>query len=654
MCSLLPANSVLALINNPQDLKSLTYQTLDKLSHEIRQYILSVVSANGGHLASNLGAVELTIALHRVFDSPLDKIIWDVGHQCYTHKILTGRKEAFPSIRKKDGLSGFPKRAESPHDFVETGHSSTSISIGIGLLTGQHLSKEKGKVIAVVGDGALTGGMALEGLNYTGHTQKNLIVVLNDNKMSINQNVGALSFYFSRITATRAYQLFQKNFDALVKRLPVVGQGIFNFAIRIKKGIKALLFRENLFSDFGFEYIGPVNGHNIKQLVQVFQAVRGLRKPVVVHVVTTKGKGYKHAEGNPSLYHGVGSFSIGDGKLASKQQISFTQAFTDALLPLAAKNKEVVAVTAAMADGTGLAPFRDRFPNRFFDVGITEQHALGFAAGLAHKGLRPVVAIYSTFMQRAVDQLIHDIALPGLPVVIAMDRAGLVGADGETHQGVFDIPLFKSIPGISFLAPADGQEMKLCLAYALKSKQPVLLRYPRDYCLLDLAALGQPLVNGRGVLLKSPLENASEKSPDGRPRCLILTLGGTLREAVQASKLLTHKKLTVDVYNLRFIKPLDKTYLISLLNNYNTAIMLEDGVVEGGLGETIAALLAQVRSETNFKVFGVTNAFTPHASRDELLETFGMKSQQLAKIIENLIIKKKPLIQQSLLQLSHF
>ncbi len=617
---------ILSRINSPLDLKKLGSVELKKLSTEIRQYIISVVSENGGHLASNLGVVELTIALHYIFDSPIDKIIWDVGHQSYSHKILTGRKDSFVTLRKKDGISGFPKCSESPHDFVETGHSSTSISSAIGILLGQKAAKQPGKIIAVIGDGALTAGLAFEALNYVGHIENDLIIILNDNKMSIDKNVGALSYYFSQITATRFYRTFQQSFDSAVVKIPVVGKYALNSIIKMKKALKAILYRENLFSDLGFEYIGPVDGHNLTKLKTTFRKVKETKKPVVVHVITQKGKGYSHAEWNPSLYHGVGGFSIVDGKLEKKVELTFTNSFSKTITSLAQKDMRIVAITAAMADGTGLSLFSMRYPERFFDVGITEQHALTFASGLAIAGSKPVVAVYSTFMQRAVDQVIHDIAIPNLSVVIAMDRAGLVDGDGETHQGIFDIALFKSVPNVCFLSPGNDNEMELMFDYAFKKNGPVMIRYPKAACTLLGDELLEEIKEGRGIFVRKRKGDV-----------LIMTLGGTLNEVVDAADRLTLNNILTDVYNLRFIKPLDKEFLISILKRYSVIVMVEEGIINGGIGQEISALLNQIKVKKIYKILGVTDVFPPHATRQELLEMYKMDIKGIVGTVEDIV-----------------
>ena len=456
--------SLLENIHSPEDLRRLKESSLRTLAEEIRGTILSTVTRNGGHLASNLGVIELTIALHRVFESPKDAIVWDVGHQSYTHKLLTGRAGSFPRIRQKGGISGFPKRSESPHDVFETGHSSTSISSALGLLEARRRTGQPGKVIAVIGDGALTAGLAYEALSNVTTLQLPLIVVLNDNKMSISKNVGALSRYLSRLAASLRYQTIRRRIDVLVERIPRFGTGLSDLIVRGKRAVKAVFFKNNFFSDLGFEYIGPIDGHNISMLTDVFRQAGKLDRPLVIHVVTRKGKGYEKAEEDPEAFHGVSPSYSADGRAAGP---TFTKLFGQSLLDLASERGDLVAITAAMAKGTGLEAMAKKYPARVYDVGIAEQHAVTFAAGLATGGLKPVVALYSTFLQRSIDQVLHDVALPNLDVVFALDRAGAVGEDGETHQGFYDIPLLRSMPNMSILAPDGPAELDLFLRAAL-------------------------------------------------------------------------------------------------------------------------------------------------------------------------------------------
>lgn len=625
---------LLSSINDPDNLKALSSKKLGSLAREIRRVIIQVVSANGGHLASNLGVVELTIALHRVFESPQDKIIWDVGHQCYTHKLICGRREEFSSLRRMGGISGFPKHTESEHDIVDTGHASTSISAALGILEGMSFSKTAGKVVAVIGDGALTGGMALEALNYTSHLGKGLIIILNDNNMSISDNVGAISSHLSRLTATPFYQVFRRHFDNGVRQIPFVGEPLMRLIYRMKKGMKALIFRETLFSDFGFEYIGPIDGHNIRLLTSVLSNVRRIDNPVVVHVTTVKGKGYIHAEGDPTLYHGVSPFSILDGKIESKGNLTFTDAFSRIMTKLAAKDKRIVGITAAMTDGTGLGRFKARYPGRFYDVGIAEQHAVTFAAGLATTGLRPVVAIYSTFMQRAIDQVIHDVVLPGLPVILALDRAGVVGADGETHHGVFDIPLFRSIPSLTILSPATQGEVESMFRYALSLDKPVVIRYPKAACAEELPPFSLELKKGRGIHIERH-----------GGRVLLIGVGGIITEAQKALKVLADKKITADLYNLRFIKPLDEEYLANIVADYEFVALVEEGMGQGGIGEYVAAIINKYNLEVGFLPLAITDRFLPQASRSELLKLCRLDGEGIAASVSAClaVLKKKKL-----------
>jgi 1-deoxy-D-xylulose-5-phosphate synthase len=489
-------------IHGPDDLRRLSYADLKELAAEIRALIVSTVSRNGGHLASNLGAVELTIALHRVFASPDDKIVFDVGHQCYTHKILTGRAASFETLRRSGGISGFPKKDESPHDDFDTGHASTAISAALGLLAGEALSGGTGRAAAVIGDGALTGGLAYEALSHAGQLDFPLVVILNDNKMSIGPNVGGLSKYLSRLSMKSRYQRLRRGIDRLVKRLPFFGLRIYDGMVRMKRSIKALFYTDNFFVDLGFEYVGPIEGHNLPVLEQVLRDAKKLGKPVVVHVITRKGKGYAFAENDPGSYHGVPSFSVEDGLLEPGKTPSFTTAFSSALIALARKDSRIVAVTAAMEKGTGLSPFKAEFPGRFFDVGIAEEHAVTFSSGLAARGLRPVTAIYSTFMQRAVDQVIHDTALQRNPVIFALDRSGLVGDDGETHQGIFDIALFRQVPGMTILAPAGRTELEAMLAWSVALEAPSIIRYPKTACPAEHPSFACPLERGKGVFIR--------------------------------------------------------------------------------------------------------------------------------------------------------
>ncbi len=618
---------ILSRIDSIDDLKSLPERVLPRLADELRRYIIEVVSRNGGHLASNLGVVELTIALHRVFSSPRDKIVWDVGHQTYAHKILTGRKEAFRHLRQRHGVSGFPKRIESEHDVFETGHASTSISAALGILCAQELREVGGRVIAVIGDGSLTGGIALEALNCAGQLGKRLIIVLNDNNMSINENVGALSVYLTKITATRPYRLFRKTVDGLVRRIPIVGRRLLQGIYRLKRAAKAFFFRNHFFADLGFEYVGPLHGHDIHSLIRVLDNVaENFERPTVVHVSTVKGKGYTHAESAPSRYHGVGAFTVADGKPSGEVRTNFTDVFGEAVLDLAAGDQRIAAVTAAMAAGTGLEPFARAFPDRFYDVGIAEQHAVTFAAGLAVGGLKPVVAVYSTFIQRSVDQVIHDVALQKLPVVFALDRAGLVGRDGETHHGVFDVALFRGVPNLAVLAPATAGELRAMLAWALDAGAPAVVRYPRAACAFDHPACDLPLVAGRGVKV---LERGGGT--------LVVAVGSLLAEAVAAAGVLEEEGIPIDVYSPRFLKPIDEAYFQRVAAPYRRVLFVEEGVKAGGVGEYLGCLLAECGADSGgtargpvFSAAGVPDRFVEQGSRRELLALCGLDAAGIA------------------------
>ncbi|HPS14600.1 MAG TPA: 1-deoxy-D-xylulose-5-phosphate synthase [Spirochaetales bacterium] len=594
-------------IQSPADLKGLTGKELYRLAAEIRQRIITTVKTNGGHLASNLGVVELTIALHRVFESPVDEIVWDTGHQSYTHKLLTGRSAGFSQIRKKGGLSGFPKRSESPHDIVNTGHASTSLSSALGLLEAKRRKQEPGCVVAVIGDGALSGGMALEALGNVSQLKLPLIIILNDNKMSISPNVGAISRYLSRLSASSRYQSFRTAFDNGVASIPRVGGTLLGIVNRTKRAIKAIFFKDNFFSDLGFEYVGPIDGHNLPVLISVFEQVKELNRPVVVHVLTTKGKGFERAEEDPETFHGVAPWSARN--VTIRQNPSFTQVFAQTMTQLAASNPDVVAVTAAMCLGTGLEGMKTEFPNRVYDVGIAEQHAVTFAAGLAVGGLKPVVAIYSTFLQRAVDQVWHDVALNKLPVIFALDRSGAVGEDGETHQGIYDLPLFKSMPNMTIFAPSCAAEMRMALQAGLDSCGPTLIRYPKAQVENDDPASKSPLQPGRGVFLR---KRQAAKT-------LVCGLGPLAQVAARVSDRLAAEGFTVDVYSIRFVCPLDQAFLASICTQYTSILTVEDGVAAGGVGESIVSLLAQHSIRAQFTVLGFDAVPAPQATREELL-----------------------------------
>ena len=615
-------------ISCPKDLENFSNSDLHLLAKEVRQRILDTASKNGGHVASNLGVVELTIALHKVFNNEDDAIIFDVSHQSYTHKLLTGRNKEFETLRKQGGISGFTKRKESPYDYFDAGHASTSISSALGLLTGRKLLEKSGKVVAVIGDGALTGGMAFEALSHGGQLSKDLVVVLNDNQMSISRNTGSLSRYLSRLTSKSNYQKFRNAIDKTVQKIPFLNKPLSRFIFRFKRAIKASLFSNNLFVDLGFEYFGPFDGHNIESLSSIFNDVKKLDRPCVVHVLTKKGYKYDLAEKNPTKFHGLGPFSLETGELLSTSGKTFTEVFSNKILELGKKHSNIACITAAMIDGTGLSKFAEAFPNRFFDVGIAEEHAVTFAGGLARAGIKPVVAIYSTFMQRAVDQLIHDIALQNVPAVFVLDRAGPVPDDGETHQGIFDISLLRPIPNISLLAPSSEKELELCLEWAVEQSFPVVIRYPKGQIPKENLEVASPIECGKGVLIKNKKNEKTE--------CLYVCTGGILPEVEKATEILSQKNINPDIYNLRFLKPLDKEYFLSIVENYSKIVFVEDGIRIGGIGTYLESLLQRRTTGKKTHVCGFPDRFIGQGKRPEILEDAHLNPERLAKKMEDL------------------
>lgn len=628
---------LLSKIHSPQNLKNLSQSEIIQLAQEIRKEIINVVGKNGGHLASNLGVVELTLALHRVFESPKDAIIWDVSHQCYTHKLLTDRYKDFQTLRQKDGISGFTNTQESVHDFFINGHSSTSISSALGLLTARELNNNSGKVIAVIGDGALTGGMAYEALSHAGQLCKNLIVVLNDNQMSIDHNTGAVSRYLSRLTMTGGYQTFRYKVDKLIDKIPYIGRPFEKFIFRFKRALKGLFLTNNLFVDLGFEYVGPLDGHNEALLEKVLKKVSHLHRPVVVHVITKKGKGYSPAENNPELFHGIGPFQISDGTVETFDTTSFTEAFSQIICQKAQENKDIVAITAAMAKGTGLTSFSIKYPERFFDVGIAEEHAVTFAGGLAKGGKIPVTCIYSTFMQRSVDQMIHDIALQKAHAVFMLDRAGAVPADGVTHQGVFDISLFRPIPDLEILSPVSQNDLKLCFDWAVDKGTCVVIRYPKLSCPTEFPQFSSPVELGRGIFMPCTefvIENVTEKQLEAhKNKVLVVLTGGMYPEAQKAVRSVLLEDGYADMYILRFIKPFDESYFIELAKKYYGIVLVEDGVKIGGICEYLKSILAE-NGILNTKLLGFEDKFFSHGTRDEILEAAGLSVNHIKRAIK--------------------
>lgn len=628
---------LLSKIHSPQNLKNLSQSEIIQLAQEIRKEIINVVGKNGGHLASNLGVVELTLALHRVFESPKDAIIWDVSHQCYTHKLLTDRYKDFQTLRQKDGISGFTNTQESVHDFFINGHSSTSISSALGLLTARELNNDSGKVIAVIGDGALTGGMAYEALSHAGQLCKNLIVVLNDNQMSIDHNTGAVSRYLSRLTMTGGYQTFRYKVDKLIDKIPYIGRPFEKFIFRFKRALKGLFLTNNLFVDLGFEYVGPLDGHNEALLEKVLKKVSHLHRPVVVHVITKKGRGYSPAENNPELFHGIGPFQISDGTVETFDTTSFTEAFSQIICQKAQENKDIVAITAAMAKGTGLTSFSIKYPERFFDVGIAEEHAVTFAGGLAKGGKIPVTCIYSTFMQRSVDQMIHDIALQKAHAVFMLDRAGAVPADGVTHQGIFDISLFRPIPDLEILSPVSQNDLKLCFDWAVDKGTCVVIRYPKSSCPTEFPQFSSPVELGRGIFMPCTefvIENVTEKQLEAhKNKILVVLTGGMYPEAQKAIRSVLLEDGYADMYILRFIKPFDESYFIELAKKYYGVVFVEDGVKIGGICEYLKSILAE-NGILNTKLLGFDDKFFSHGTRDEILEAAGLSVNHIKRAIK--------------------
>jgi 1-deoxy-D-xylulose-5-phosphate synthase len=624
---------LLDTINSPADVKALKEAELVELAGEVRQFLLETVSVTGGHLASNLGCVELSLALHYCFNSPQDRIIWDVGHQAYTHKIVTGRRGQFHTQRQYQGISGFPKRSESPHDPFGAGHSSTSISAGLGMAAADSLKGEGNKVIAVIGDGSMTAGMAFEALNQAGHLRKNLIVILNDNEMSISKNVGAFSAFVSRKMSGNYYRDLKKEMQVLLENIPAIGGNILRFARRAENSLKGFLTPGALFEALGFEYIGPLQGHNLPQLIEVLQGVRSLEGPVLVHVMTTKGKGYPPAEANPSQFHGVGPFDVDSGKVTAAKggAKSYTGVFGDTMLRLAEADDKIIAITAAMPDGTGLSPFAKAFPSRFFDVGIAEQHALTFAAGLAVEGFRPVAAIYSSFAQRAYDQVFHDICLQKLPVTLALDRAGLVGDDGPTHHGVFDLSFLRHLPEMTVMAPKDENELQHMIKTAVYADRPIGLRYPRG--------------NGYGI----PLDQEPVILPLGRGEVLIegddlaiVAIGITVYPALEAAVLLKEKGIRAAVVNARFVKPLDRELILSWARRTGHLVTVEENALQGGFGSAVLELLEEERvTGVKVKRLGIPDRFIEQGPQAQLRKDLGLDAAGIAATVEAFLAVKE-------------
>lgn len=622
--------NILPKINNPDDVKKLSDRQLEVLSREIRETIINTVAKNGGHLAPSLGTVELSIALHKVFNSPTDKIVWDVGHQAYAHKLLTGRFNEFHTLRQKDGITGFPKRKESIHDAFGVGHASTSISAALGMAVARDLKGEDNCVVAVIGDGALTGGEAFEGLNNAGMSKRKLIVILNDNEMSINPNVGAISEYLSLIRVDEKYNRAKKDASKIIKGIPKVGTTIWDTIKKVKKGFVNTFLPGALFEALGFSYLGPVDGNDLFSMITLLEKVKNnMEGPILLHLHTKKGLGYEPAERMPAKYHGVGKFNISTGSSVSKgpKKPSYTEIFAKSLIDIAKADEDVVAITAAMPSGTGLNKFAEVFPERTFDVGIAEEHAVTFAAGLATCGKKPVVAIYSTFMQRAYDQVIHDVAIQQLPVIFALDRAGLVGEDGPTHHGVFDMAFMRAIPNMIVMAPKDENELRQMLYSATKYDNPVVIRYPRGSALgVELDDEFKLLHIGKGEVLKA--------SP--QDEVLILPIGSMVKYAVDAAEELAAENIHCTVINPRFIKPLDKELILENIKGKKLILTVEEGVKKAGFNGAISELLYE---EGVYSIpllgLGIEDKFVEQATHDELLEICGLNTAGIVKTIKD-------------------
>jgi 1-deoxy-D-xylulose-5-phosphate synthase len=623
----------LAQIDSPQDLKKLDRSDLPELAKEIRDMIIRTVSKTGGHLAPSLGVVELTIALHYVFDSPTDKIIWDVGHQAYAHKILTGRKDRFHTIRQYRGLSGFTRMSESPHDAFSTGHASTSISAALGMACGKELKNDTAKIIAVIGDGSMTGGLAYEGLNQAGDLRKDLIVVLNDNEMSIAKNVGVLSSFLSRKLSAKHFVAVREELKDFFKSLPRFGDDVYNLAKRSEESFKAFVTPGMLFEAFNFNYFGPIKGHRLDHLIDTLENVKEMHKPILFHVLTKKGKGYPPAEINPTYFHGVGSFEIktGNGVCSEDNLPSYTEVFGSTLTRLAEKNDRIVAVTAAMPEGTGLAAFSEAFPDRFFDVGIAEQHAVTFAAGLATEGFRPVVAIYSTFLQRAYDQILHDVCLECHPVVFALDRGGIVGEDGPTHHGLFDLCYLRTMPNMVVMAPKDENELQHMLKTAVQHPGPIALRYPRG-CGFGVPLTGQPqsVSVGKAEVLISGSD------------LVFFAIGSTVIPTLEAAHRLLNKGISSTVVNARFIKPLDEDLIVSMAQKIPHIVTVEENVVDGGFGGAVVECLAdQGVAVKRILRLGVRDMFVPHGSQKVLRKKHGLDVDGIEKAAAGMLLGER-------------
>lgn len=621
---------ILDKIVKENDIKKVAREDWDKLAAELREFLLEKVSKTGGHLSSNLGVVELTMALHLFLDFPEDKLVWDVGHQSYIHKILTGRKEGFDTLRQLDGMSGFPKCAESDTDAFNTGHSSTSISAALGMAKARDLQGKKNKVVAVIGDGALSGGMAYEALNNAARLRTNMIIVLNDNNMSISENVGGMATYLGKIRTDIRYSNLKMSVEQAMLKIPRIGEDLVAKVRRSKESIKRFVVPGMLFEDMGITYLGPIDGHNISEVLGMFERAQLVRGPVLVHVMTKKGKGYRIAERYPSAFHGVNPFKVENGKsLTPKSGISYTEIFSKKLIALAKENKRITAITAAMPSGTGLAEFKKVYPRRFVDVGIAEEHAVTFAAGMAKAGMIPVVAIYSTFMQRAYDQILHDVCLGNFPVVFVLDRAGLVGNDGETHQGIFDLSFLGNIPNMTILAPKNGWELEEMLSFAVDLQRPVALRFPRGNAYEELQESKTPLEYGKSEILVKGKE------------VVLLAVGSMVKTAMKLRELLLTSGIDATVVNTRFVKPLDKAMLVELSKSHSIFVTMEENVEWGGYGQNVSGCICDKNLPVTHINISIKDRFVEHGTVLELYERLGLDPQSIYDRIMSLLKEKR-------------
>ena len=621
---------MLEKIQKPNDIKKIPADQLPALAEEIREFIIESLSKTGGHLASNLGVVELTIAMHRVFDLPKDKLIWDVGHQSYTHKILTGRKDGFETLRREGGISGFPKRSESDCDVFDTGHSSTSISAGVGYVRARELKKENYSVVSIIGDGALTGGMAYEALNNAASLKSNFIIVLNDNEMSITENVGGMSSYLSGLRTASAYTDFKMDVTKALNRIPGIGPGMVDAMRKTKSSIKQIIIPGMLFEDMGLTYLGPVDGHNIPQLIKIFQEAKRFEGPILVHVLTQKGRGYEPAMRHPARFHGAGPFDVKTGLPVGKSNPTYTDVFSTVMRKMGDRRKDVAAVTAAMMTGVGLKRFSNMFPDRCFDVGIAEEHAVTFAAALSLGGITPVVAIYSSFLQRAYDQIMHDVCMQNLHVVFAIDRAGLVGYDGETHHGIFDLSYLGSMPNMTILAPKNLWELSDMIKFAVDYDGPIAVRYPRGEAYTGLKEFRAPICLGK-----------SEVIHEGS-RVALLAVGSMVKMAEEVQKQLKERMdMDAALVNARFVKPIDEELLRSFADTYELVVTLEENVKDGGFGERVLAFAEEEDLPFGVEIIALPDRFIPHGSVSYQMKQVGFMPEDICGRIEEYYRKRE-------------